>query len=157
VKQRTDFPYADTSQIILKGGGKFDIKIRVPRWATRGFFVKSNGREQSVKAVPGNYLTLHRTWRDNDLIELRVPFHFYLDPVMDRPNVASIFYGPILLAAEEMGPRTDWRLVTLDVHDIGKSIMGDPAALRFKIGDIALKPFYESYARYSVYLQVTSK
>ena len=157
VKQRTDFPYADTSQIILKGGGQLDIKIRVPRWATRGFFVKINGRELSVKAVPGNYLTLHRTWRDNDVIELRVPFHFYLDPVMDRPNVASIFYGPILLAAEETAPRTDWRLVKLDLRDIGKSIMGDPGTLHFKIGDIALKPFYESYARYSVYLQVASK
>jgi len=136
---------------------RFDIKIRVPRWATRGFFVKINAREQSVKAVPGNYLTLHRTWRDNDVIELRVPFHFYLDPVMDQPNIASIFYGPILLAAEENDPRTDWRSVTLNAGDIGKSIICDPATLRFKIGDIALKPFYESYARYSVYLQVKSK
>jgi uncharacterized protein len=157
VKQRTDFPYADTTQIVLKGGGQFDIKVRVPRWATRGFFVKINGREQSARAVPGTYLTLHKTWRDNDRIELRIPFHFYLDPLMDRPNIASIFYGPILLAAEENGPRTDWRPVTLDLGDIGKSIKGDPSALRFKIDDIALKPFYESYARYSVYLQVTSK
>jgi uncharacterized protein len=157
VKQRTDFPSADTSQIILKGGGQFDIRIRVPRWATRGFFVRINGREQSVKAVPGTYLTLHRTWRDSDRIELRIPFHFYLDPVMDRPDVASLFYGPILLAAEENGPRTDWHSVTLDIGDIGKSITGDPGTLRFKIDDIALKPFYESYSRYSVYLRITSK
>jgi uncharacterized protein len=157
VKQRTDFPYADTTQIILKGGGQFDIKIRVPHWATRGFFVKINGREQSVQAVPGNYLTLHKTWRDGDRIELQMPFHFYLDAVMDRPNVASIFYGLILLAAKENDSRTDWRSVTLDLGDIGKSITGDPGTLRFKIEDVALKPFYESYARYSVYLKVTSK
>jgi hypothetical protein len=100
---------------------------------------------------------LHKTWRDGDRIELRVPFHFYLDPVMDQPNVASIFYGPILLAAEETDPRTDWRSVTLDLGDIGKSIIGDPATLRFIIGDTDFKPFYESYARYSVYLKVTSK
>ena len=94
VKQRTDFPNADTTQLVLKGGGRFDIKIRVPGWATRGFFVKINGRKRSVKAVPGTYLTLRRNWRDNDTIELRMPFHFYLDPVVDQPNVASIFYGP---------------------------------------------------------------
>jgi uncharacterized protein len=157
VKQRTDFPYDDTTQIILKGGGQFDIKIRVPHWATRGFFVKINGRKESVQAAPGNYLTLRKTWRDSDRIELRMPFCFYLDPVMDRPNVASIFYGPILLAAEENGPRTDWRSVALDLGDIGKSIAGDPGTLRFKIEDVAFKPFYESYARYSVYLKVTSK
>jgi uncharacterized protein len=157
VKQRTDFPYADTTQIVLKGDGQFDIKIRVPHWATRGFFVKINGQAQSAKAVPGTYLTLHRTWRDNDTIELRMPFHFYLDPVMDQPNVASIFYGPVLLAAEEAGPRTDWRQVTLDAADIGKSIAGDPGTLRFKIGDVALKPFYETYGRHSVYLNVNLK
>ena len=108
----------------------------MPRWATRGFFVKINGRDEPVKAAPGSYLTLARTWRDNDTIELRMPFDFHLDPVMDQPNVASIFYGPVLLAAEESGPRTDWRPVTLDASDIAKSITGDPATLRFTIDGV---------------------
>jgi DUF1680 family protein len=157
VKQRTDFPYADTTRLVLEGGGRFDIMIRVPGWATRGVFVKINGRTKSVKAVPGTYLTLRRNWRDNDTIELRMPFPFHLEPVMDQPNVASLFYGPVLLAAEESGPRTDWRPVTLDAGDIGKSIMGDPGTLRFSAGDVAFKPFYETYGRYSVYLNVTLK
>jgi len=54
--------------------------------------------------------------------------------------------------AEESGPRTDWRPVTLDAGDIGRSITGDPGALRFSVGGIAFKPFYETYGRYSVYL-----
>jgi len=54
-----------------------------------------------------------------------MPFHFYLDPVVDQPNIAGIFYGPVLLAAEEPGPRTDWRPVTLDAGDI-RSRMGLP-------------------------------
>jgi len=110
-----------------------------------------------VKAVPGSYLTLRRTWRDNDMIELRMPFHFYLDPIVDQPNVAGIFYGPLMLAAEEAGPRTDWRSVTLDAGDIGKSITGDPGTLRFSIGGVAFKPFYETYGRHSVYLNVSLK
>ena len=65
--------------------------------------------------------------------------------------------GPVLLAAEESGPRTDWRQVALDASDIGKSITGDPATLRFAIGDVVLKPFYETYGRHSVYLHVTLK
>ena len=51
VQQVTDFPYADTTRLIVKGSGQLEVKVRVPRWATRGFFVKINGREQSVKAV----------------------------------------------------------------------------------------------------------
>jgi DUF1680 family protein len=170
VQQTTDFPYADTTRLIIRGAavgaaveagfsrpdsGHFDLKVRVPRWASRGFFVTINGRDRQVKAVPGTYLSLGTTWRANDTIELRMPFHFDLDPVVDQPNVASIFYGPVLLAAEESGPRTDWRQVTLNAGDIGKSIAGDPATLRFSVDGAALKPFYETYGRNSVYLHIT--
>ncbi|HVH57077.1 MAG TPA: beta-L-arabinofuranosidase domain-containing protein, partial [Vicinamibacterales bacterium] len=157
VQQMTDFPYADTTRLVVKGSGRFDVKVRVPRWATQGFFVKINGEEQKLKAEPGTYLTIARTWRANDTIEVRMPFHFYLESVVDQPNVSSIFYGPVLLAAEESGARTDWRRVTLDAHNIGKSITGDPATLRFTADGAALKPFYESYGRYSVYLHVTQR
>jgi DUF1680 family protein len=157
VKQRTDFPYGDTTRLTLTGGGAFDIKVRVPKWATRGFFVKINGQEQKLDAVPGTYLTLHRAWKDNDTIELRMPFHFHLSPVMDQPDIASIFYGPVLLAAEEPEARSEWRQVTLDAGDIGKSIVGDPATLRFTLDGVILKPFYETYGRYSVYLDLTLK
>jgi uncharacterized protein len=157
VQQMTDFPYADTTRLIVKGSGQFDIKVRVPRWATRGFFVTINGREQPLKAVPGTYVTIGRNWLANDTVELRMPLGFSLDHVVDQPNVASIFYGPVLLAAEESGPRTDWRQVTLDAADIGMSIGGDPATLRFSIDGVTLKPFYETYGRHSVYLHVTLK
>jgi uncharacterized protein len=157
VQQRTDFPYADTTRLVVTGSGPFDMNIRVPRWATRGFFVKLNGQEQKVQAVPGTYATISRNWRTNDTIELRMPFGFHLDHIVDQPNVASLFYGPVLLAAEESGPRTDWRPVTLDAKDLGKSITGDPATLRFRLDGMALKPFYETYGPHSVYLHVTLK
>jgi uncharacterized protein len=155
VQQITDFPYADTTKLVIKGAGAFDLKVRVPGWATQGFFVKVNGRTQPVKATPGSYVSLGKAWKANDTIELRMPFRFYLDPVVDQPNVASILYGPVLLAAEESGPRTDWRQVTLNAADMSKSIAGDPSALRFTVGDATLKPFYETYGRSSVYLHVT--
>jgi DUF1680 family protein len=155
VQQVTSFPYADTTRLIVKGSGQFDVKVRVPHWATRGFFVKINGRDQPISAKPGSYVSLGHTWRANDAIDIRMPFGFYLDPVMDQPNVASIFYGPVLLAAEEAGPRRDWRPVTLDATDIGKSIRGDRATLRFTIDGVPFKPFFETYGRSSVYLHVT--
>ena len=157
VQQVTNFPYADTTRLVIKGSGQFDLKVRVPQWATRGFHVKINGRDQAIRAIAGSYVSVGRTWRANDTIEIRVPFGFHLDPVMDQPNVASIFYGPVLLAAEETGPRTDWRPVTLDAGDIGKSITGDPATLRFSIDGVPFKPFFETYGRNSVYVHVTLK
>jgi DUF1680 family protein len=157
LKQNTNYPYDDTTKLTLTGGGAFEIKVRVPRWATHGFFVKINGKDQAIQATPGTYLSLGKTWRDGDTIELKMPFHFYLFPVMDQPNIAGIFYGPVLLAAEEPESRSTWRPVTLDAGDIGKSITGDPSTLRFSINDVNLKPFYETYDRYSVYFDVTLK
>lgn len=156
LSQQTDFPYEDRTRLVVeKGGGAFDLRIRVPRWATKGFVVTVNGRRQPVKAVPGSYLTLRRTWKANDSVEIRAPFHFYLVSVVDQPNVAAIFYGPVLLAAEEDGPRGDWRRVKLDGHDISKSVTGDPATLRFTIDGARFKPFFESYGRYSVYQNIS--
>ena len=86
-----------------------------------------------------------------------MPFRFRLEHLVDQPNVASLLYGPVLLAAEESGPRTDWRQVTLDASDVGRSITGDPTSLRFTIGDAVLKPFFDTYGRHSVYLHVTLK
>ncbi len=46
-------------------------------------------------------------------------------PVVDQPNVASLFYGPVLLAAKESAPRSDWRPVALDAGDLTKSVTGE--------------------------------
>ncbi len=155
VTQETAFPREDRTRLIIEGNGEFDINVRVPHWATKGFFVSINDREETVEAVPGSYLTLSRNWQDGDRVELHMPFHFYLDPVMDQQNIASLFYGPVLLAAQETEPLTEWRKVTLNAEDISQSISGDPGQLRFTIDDVVFKPFYDTYGRHSVYLDVT--
>lgn len=157
VTQRTSFPCADSTTLTLTGGGTFAIHVRVPKWATQGFFVKINGEDHLVKATAGSYLTLSRNWQDGDAIELNMPMDFYLSPVMDQPNIAAIFYGPVLLAVEEPEARSKWRPVTLDADDISKSFAGNPGTLRFSTNSVNLKPFYEMYSRYSVYLDVTLK
>jgi len=157
IVQKTAFPNEDHTLLTIKGEGKFDVNVRVPHWATKGFFVKINGKDVKVNAVPGSYLTLNNKWKNGDTIELRMPFQFHLDPVMDQQNVASLFYGPILLAAQEKEPLKEWRKVTLDAKDISKSITGNPEKLEFTIDGVVFKPFYNTYGRHSVYLDVTLK
>ncbi len=157
VEQTTSFPNEDHTLLTIKGNGKFDVNVRVPQWATKGFYVKINGKEEKVNAQPGSYLTLSRKWKNGDKIELRMPFQFHLESVVDQQNIASLFYGPILLAAQETEPRKDWRKITLDAKDISKSIQGNPQKLEFVIDGVIFKPFYETYGRHSVYLDVTLK
>lgn len=157
IEQTTNFPKEDHTSLKVKGNGKFDLNVRVPGWATKGFIVKINGKVQALKATPGTYLKISRTWKTGDVVELKMPFQFHLDPVMDQQNIASLFYGPVLLAAQEPEARKEWRQVTFDAEDIGKSIQGDPKQLQFTIDGIVYKPFYESYGRHSVYLDVKLK
>jgi DUF1680 family protein len=157
ITQATAYPKEDNTRLTIKGNGRFSLNVRVPHWATKGFFVKINGKTKKVKALPGSYLTLSRKWKDGDTVELRMPFKFYLEPVMDQQNISSLFYGPVLLAAQEPEPMTEWRKVTLNADDISKSISGDAEQLLFNIDGIVFKPFYETYGRHSVYLDVTLK
>lgn len=157
VTQTTAYPKEDRTLFTIKGKGRFDLNVRVPHWATKGFFVKINGKVKQVVAVPGSYLTISRKWKNGDTVELQMPFKFYLEPVMDQQNIASLFYGPVLLAAQESEPMTEWRKVTLDRDDISKSISGDAEQLQFNIDGVVFKPFYETYGRHSVYLDVSLK
>jgi DUF1680 family protein len=155
VTQHTDFPYSDTTKLIISGGGDFDVKVRVPNWATKGFSVKVNGGARKLPAAPGTYAELKGPWKNGDKIELQMPFSFHLSPVMDQPNIASLFYGPVLLAAQEPDALSTWHALTLNDEDLGKTITGDPHTLHFNVGGVEFKPFYESYARHSVYMDVT--
>ena len=157
VKQETSFPHEDRTRLTISGAGAVELKVRVPSWATNGFLVTINGKKENVVAEPGTYLSLHRAWKDGDVIELQMPFGFHLEPIMDQQNIASLFYGPVLLAAQETEPREDWRQITLKAKKLGKRIKGDPEKLEFTIDGLAFKPFYETYGRHSVYLDVRLK
>jgi len=157
ITQSTRYPNNDQTQFDIKGNGRFTVHIRVPGWASKGVSVRINGKQQNISAQAGSYLPIERDWKDGDQIELMIPFVFHLDPVMDQQNIASLFYGPVLLAAQEQEPRKDWRKVTLDANDIGRTIQGDPQTLEFTIDGVNYKPFYNTYGRHSVYLDVTLK
>ncbi len=153
VTQTTSFPYSDRTRLTVDGAGQFSLMVRVPRWATRGVQVSLNGAVESSEVVLGEYLTFDRMWKSGDTVELRMPMSFRLSRVMDQPNIAAIFYGPILLAVAEPGPLSEWRKVRI-AGDLEQSIEGDSSQLRFPIGDLQLKPFFETYGRYSVYLDI---
>lgn len=155
--QSTSYPKEDQTRLDIKGNGNFTVHIRVPGWATKGFVVEINGKKQELQAKPGSYLPIKRDWKDGDHIEIRMPFAFHLDPVMDQQNIASLFYGPILLAAQEAEPRKEWRKVTFNARDISETIKGNPEKLEFTIDGVEYKPFYDTYGRHSVYLDVTLK
>ena len=50
--------------------------------------------------MPGTYLGLNRRWSAGDRIEVEMPFGFRIEQAIDDPSIQSVYYGPILLAAQ---------------------------------------------------------
>src|SRR5690606_26753086 len=120
IDQVTSFPKQDHTSLKIKGKGRFDLKIRVPSWATNGFYIKINGQEMDIKTTPGSYVSINRKWKNGYTVELRMPFEFRLLTVMDQHNNACLFYGPVLLEAQEGSRSTQWRKGHYDAAHIGK-------------------------------------
>lgn len=98
VEQQTTFPRGDTAKFTISGAGPLEIKLRVPAWVRRGFHVTINGEISSdEEPQPGTYLTLSRTWKMGDVVEVRMPFSIRTERALDRPDTQAIMWGPVLL------------------------------------------------------------
>jgi len=147
----TNFPNDDRIKLQVMGHKKFDMKLRIPYWAKTGFTLKVNGEPIDMAASPASYITISRDWKDGDVVELVLPMSFHLHETTNAPNIASIFYGPLLMAGAETGRFEDgnYRPIELDGADLGASfqLVGDANPycrnLTFATNGRVLKPIYD--------------
>ncbi|MGH9325350.1 MAG: hypothetical protein ACRD2B_01470 [Terriglobia bacterium] len=77
---------AECRRELAWASGPLTLNVRIPYWATKGGTVKLNGSALPVFSSPSSYLTLHRTWRNGDRVELSLPTTFSpLAPPQLRP------------------------------------------------------------------------
>jgi hypothetical protein len=62
--------------------------------------VKLNGRALEASAAPGSYLTLTRTWKAGDRIELALPMRLHAEAMPDDHSTQAFLYGPVVLAGD---------------------------------------------------------
>lgn len=101
VTQQTNFPNSEITTLTIKTASAIamPVHIRYPSWAANAV-VKLNGKKQTVKAKPGTYIVLNRTWANGDSIEVTFPMEVKLVPTPDNPNIVAATYGPIVLAGQ---------------------------------------------------------
>ncbi|WP_335988738.1 beta-L-arabinofuranosidase domain-containing protein [Glycomyces sp. MUSA5-2] len=119
VVQTTDYPFEGASRIEIGGrGGRFDLRLRVPSWATT-FTVEVNGRRQSITAEPGTYAVVSRRWRDGDTVDIAMPLRLHTEAALDDDTVQSVYYGPTVLAIKHDPVGTDLAtgLISIAVGD----------------------------------------
>lgn len=181
IKQETAFP--EEGNICLTVTTDKDIKmpvyLRYPSW-TSNVEVKVNGKKTKIKQSPLGYITIDRTWKNGDKIEVHYPMHLYLAETNDNPDKAAIMYGPLVLAGtmgtegmKAPGPfsnpelyndyytydynvpdsmKTGLKLDKKNLEQYIKSVSGNPLTFYVEKENVRLEPIYRiHHQRYVVY------
>ncbi len=83
----------------IDGSGPLDLKLRAPYWAGNGFTVRVNGVVQRLGDAPEGYVTLSRTWKPGDKVQITMPFTLRAEKALDAPSIQSLAYGPVPMVA----------------------------------------------------------
>jgi len=185
VVQETSFPEEERSVLVLHADVpvKVTLKVRIPHWA-QGFAVTVNGVAEKTAAGSDGYMALERTWKSGDRIEVTLPMALRQEAVPGSPELATLAYGPLVLAARmgrnglsqdmiDAGQGPDMgRLPALAMPAFNPAPASEPTStwvekkaeeeLTFKTSgqakDFEFKPLYRIFdERYSVYWQKTQK
>jgi uncharacterized protein len=102
LRQETRFPESeDTALTMIESGpGEIAIRVRVPGWLRSAPVVTLNGKVLDASAAPGSYLTLTRSWRPHDRIEMALPMRLSVEAMPDDPGMQAFLYGPLVLAGD---------------------------------------------------------
>ena len=183
LEQETNFPEQEKARLLIhtEGPVKMDLNIRIPYWATRGGRIMLNGEALPVFSSPSSYLTLDRTWKDGDRVEVSLPMDLHIDALADDPTLQAVMYGPLVLAgrlgSENLskamvyigydtspgGKPVPVPVITSNAKDpLGwvKPISGQPLTFRTwgQGQQIALIPLYKLFdERYAVYWKVQTR
>lgn len=99
--QSTRFPDAETSTITIHTGKKFELKIRYPSWVAAGrLSIRLNKKSIKFSGAPGDYISLQRSWKIGDQIEIKLPMQTHLEQMPGKSNYYAVLHGAIVLAAK---------------------------------------------------------
>ncbi len=180
IRQETKFPDEGTTRLVFSTPEPkaLTLHLRQPAWAEEALVITLNGEVIPVPSRPGNYIELNSSFKDGDVVELKLPMRLRLESMPDNPNRVAIMYGPIvlggLLGTQNMpasGPFADSDTAFIEdatpdvpvfvtspgpLEDWIKPVAGDPLTFH-TVGagrpfDVVLKPFYRIHReRYSIY------
>ena len=182
LRQETKFPEEQATRLSVRVDRpvQLSVRLRIPSWLESGPTVKVNGKALDATAPPGGYLTLARTWKTGDRIEMELPMHLKVEFMPDDRTMQAFLYGPLVLAGDlgadgltedlMVGPRVNGpplrRAPALTIPSFhaasthpGAWIKPSDKPLTFRTtgqaADVTLVPLNSLFGRrYSVYWQV---
>lgn len=100
IKEMTDYPFDTQISFTVETNEetvKFPFYIRIPSW-TRNASLKINGKTTAVNTESGNYLCIHREWKNGDKVEVNYPMEISYRTWQVNKNSVSVDYGPLTLS-----------------------------------------------------------
>ncbi|WP_235841644.1 glycoside hydrolase family 127 protein [Confluentibacter sediminis] len=102
IKQETNFPYEEQTKLtITQGKSNFNLLVRYPIWVKEGALkVLVNGKNVNYFNKPSSYISIHRTWKKGDVVQIMLPMQNTVEQVPNVSQYIAFLHGPILLGAE---------------------------------------------------------
>jgi DUF1680 family protein len=169
LRQQTNYPESDEIKFTFtcEKPVKLNLYFRYPSWAENGINLLINGEENNLtEEKPGSFVSINRTWKDGDVVNVKIPMSLRLESMPDNLNRAAVCYGPLVLAGE-LGPESEQVnrgsvyvpvLLTqgkklLDwIKPVGDKVLTFQTINIGKPQDVTLYPFYKMHSkRYNVY------
>jgi uncharacterized protein len=102
LRQETKFPEQQSTSLVVSSDKPVQLamRLRIPAWLDSAPTVKINGRPIEVSADPGSYLTISRTWKKGDRVEMALPMSLKVEAMPDDPKTQAFLYGPLVLAGD---------------------------------------------------------
>ncbi|HEY2015236.1 MAG TPA: beta-L-arabinofuranosidase domain-containing protein [Bryobacteraceae bacterium] len=102
LRQETKFPEQPGTSLVVSSEKPIPLalRLRVPAWLESAPLVKLNGRVLESSADPGSYLTISRTWKKGDRIDMSLPMALHMEAMPDNPGTQAFLYGPLVLAGD---------------------------------------------------------
>jgi DUF1680 family protein len=119
---------------------KFTVRLRIPAWCSDATLaVNDQAVDDPIRA--GDYARLCRTWREGDVVTLKLPLTPRLI-VGERTNYGKVALacGPLILAADDrLNPGIkvgQFRIPSTDLHQLG--FKQEPAGLVYSIQAVCI-------------------
>lgn len=150
ILQTADLIAEQRAAFTVEGNGFLCLKLRRPSWLSEPAVVKVNGKETPYGTEDG-YIVLERDFISGDTVELQMPFTLHSEPTPDKPEILSVYYGPLVLAAadsrEEFIPWPSGKTAQ-------EALTPADEPYSYHLGKVLLKPHYNLQGSpYHVYLK----
>lgn len=154
--QETAYPLEGTSRIRVDATGELELRLRVPGWVTGDFTVTVDGEAQAADAVPGQYVSVRRSWAPGTVVDVGMPLALREVPAPDDTALVTLELGPTVLLARSAA--TTWLPVASASRRRLDGTLDAPLTPAddgtWRLGDLVLEPAWSgSDARYHMYLR----